>query len=311
MTDTLLRSLRERLLDESEPLAGLLRKCLLLGAETGSDALRNWARKELNGYNADDEVPQYRKIPSPPIAMDSFGGFTVARNQIIDRHQLPHDAGKYLSDTLPFRQPIEELEQLAAQEHLSFASPGLAYAQSTWNSRLDEFEGIMNLRFVVPGSRIAGVVGQIRTKLVDLVADLTADTPLSELPKKDQVDAAVSHRIGDVYNTTIQRTHGPVAIGAKAKASTEGLTVEDALRLLDKVQQAAADVADTQRAELLDALAELRAAVESDKPDTGEVVKKAGKLRAIAGKLGDASVSAAAGGAAQALIELALNGAFG
>ncbi|MFF0366375.1 hypothetical protein [Micromonospora sp. NPDC005087] len=40
MTDTLLRSLRERMLDESEPLAGLLRKCLLLGAETGSEAPR-------------------------------------------------------------------------------------------------------------------------------------------------------------------------------------------------------------------------------------------------------------------------------
>jgi hypothetical protein len=41
---------------------------------------------------------------------------------------------------------------------------------------------------------------------------------------------------GGVYNTTIQTTNGPVAIGAKAKASTEGLTVEDALRLLEKVQ---------------------------------------------------------------------------
>jgi hypothetical protein len=49
VTDALLRSLRERMLDESEPLAGLLRKCLLLGAETGSVTLRYWARKELNG----------------------------------------------------------------------------------------------------------------------------------------------------------------------------------------------------------------------------------------------------------------------
>ncbi|MDG4796959.1 hypothetical protein [Micromonospora sp. WMMD1082] len=311
MTDTLLRSLRERLLDESEPLAGLLRKCLLLGAETGSEALRDWARKELNGYGADDKIPQYRKIPSPPIAMDSFGGFTVAQNQIIDRNQLPHDAGKYLSDTFPFRQPIEELERLAVQSHSAFGSSGLAYAQSAWNSRLDEFEGIMGLRYVVSGSTIAGILGQIRTNLVDLVADLTADTPLTELPKKDQVDAAVSHRIGDVYNTTIQSTNGPVAIGAKAKASTEGLTVEDVLRLLDKVQEAAADIADSQRVELLDALTELRAAVESDEPDTGEVMAKTGRLRAIASKLGVGSVTAAAGGAAQAVTELAFNGAFG
>lgn len=92
MTDTLLRSLRERLLDESEPLAGMLRKCLLLGAETGSEALRDWARKELNGYGSEDEVPKYRKVGGPPIAMDSISGYTLAKNQIIARHQLPREA---------------------------------------------------------------------------------------------------------------------------------------------------------------------------------------------------------------------------
>ena len=57
-------------------------------------------------------------------------------------------------------------------------------------------------------------------------------------------------------------------------------------------------------------MAELRAAVEQEAPDTGDVVKKVGKLRAIADKIGVASVSAAAGGAAQALIELAVSGAL-
>ncbi|SCL43330.1 AbiTii domain-containing protein [Micromonospora aurantiaca (nom. illeg.)] len=310
MTDTLLRSLRERLLDESEPLAGLLRKCLLLGAETGSEALREWARKELNGYGDEDEVPQYRKVPAA-ISVDSINGRFWTKGQVVDRLQLPREAREYVPDEISFKQPIEELERLAGQKQFSFASPGLAYAQAVWNGKLGPFQNIVGLSYVMSGSALAGVLGQIRTKLVDLVADLTADTPLSELPKKDQVDAAVSHRIGDVYNTTIQTTSGPVAIGAKARASTEGLTVEDALRLLDRVQQAAADVADTQRAELLDALAELRTAVESDEPDTGDVVTKTGKLRAIADKLGVASVSAASSAAAQTLTELALNGAFG
>jgi hypothetical protein len=71
VTDTLLRSLREHVLDESEPLAGLLRKCLLLGAETGSDALRDWARKELNGYDVEDDLPEYRRLAGVPISMDS------------------------------------------------------------------------------------------------------------------------------------------------------------------------------------------------------------------------------------------------
>ena len=242
--------------------------------------------------------------------MDSMSGNTWTKNQIITRHQLPTEAWEYVPSEFPFKQPIEELEQLAGKNGLSFTSPGLAHAQTIWNGKLDMFQNIVGMHFTMPGSTISGIVGQIRTKLVDLIADLTADTPLSELPNKAQVDAAMTHRLGDIYNTNIQSATGPVAIGGKAKASTEGLSVDDALRLLEQVQQAAVDVGDAERAELLQSVAELRAEVEQESPDTGEVVKKVGKLRAIADKIGIASVSAATGGAAQALTELAVSGAF-
>lgn len=308
MTDTLLRSLRERLLDESEPLAGLLRKCLLLGAETGSSSLRDWARNELNGYDGGD-VPEYRKAHLA-ISVDSMSGNTWVQNQIIGRLQLPQEAREFVQEEFSFGQPIEELEELAGHDQVSLTTPGLVYAQSIWNGKLGPYQNIVSLSYITGGSVIAGIIGQVRTKLVDLVADLTSDTPLSELPKKEQVDAAVSQRIGDTYNTSIQTSRGPVAIGASAKASTEGLDVEDALRLLDQLQREAAEVAEPDRAELLDALTDLRRAVEQQTPETGDVVKKAGRLRAIAAKIGVGSVVAAAGGATDALTQLALSGAF-
>lgn len=313
MTDTLLRSLRERMLDESEPLAGLLRKCLLLGAETGSTSLREWARKELNGYGDDDDVPEYRKI-SAPISMDSMSGNTWMTGQVIDRHQMPRECWEYVPESIALKQPIEELEQLSTRDKLRFTNPGLAYAQTLWNGQLGPWQNVASLSYVTGGSAIKGILGQIRTQLMDLIADLTADTPLAELPGKEQVDAAVNHRIAparDVYNTTIHQAGAPVAIGTKAKASTEGLTVEDAMKLLDKVLEVAGDLEAGQRAELGDAVAELREAVEQDSPDTGEVVKKVGNLRRIADKIGVASISSATGGAAQAITELAVTGAFG
>jgi hypothetical protein len=311
VTDTLLRSLREHLLDESEPLAGLLRKCLMLGAATGSDTLREWARQELYGYGDGDEVPEFRKVHGPAISMDSTSGRFWRQGDVIHRHQLPPDARQYVPEELWFKQPIDELARLAALEKIRFGSPGLAYAQSIWNRQLGPFQSIDGLSYTVSGSLVAGILGQVRTRLVDIVADLTVDTPLSELPKKERVDAVVSRHVRDVYNTTIQAPSGPVAIGSEAEATTQGLTVEDALRLLDKVQEAAATVAEAQRAEVLDALADLREAVESDDADTGDVVKKAGRLRAAADKLGVPTLTAAVGGAAQAVAQLALSGAFG
>ncbi len=195
---------------------------------------------------------------------------------------------------------------------MSFRSGPLSLAEIRWNSQLGPFQQVMNLRYTVTGSAIAGIIGQVRTNLVEIVADLTADTPLTELPEKAQVDAVVAHRIGqgggDVYNTTIQHADGAVAIGAKARAVTEGLTIEDALRLLDQVQEAAGQV--DGGGELLGAVADLRAILNQDTPDTGEVVKKVGRMRVVADKLGVAAVTAASSGAATALTELAVGGAF-
>lgn len=313
MTDTLLRSLRERMLDESEPLAGLLRKCLLLGAETGSVALRDWARKELNGYGDQDAVPEYRRLTGVPISVSSIIGNTRVTGQTISRFQLPQEAWEYLPDPMTFRQPVEELQQMSGLKSLSFSSPGLSMAQVIWNQQLGPFESITGLSYTITGSVVAGMLGQVRTQLVDIIADLTAETPMSELPSKRQVDTAVSEHIGagTVYNTTINTPTGPVAIGAAAQANTQGLSIEDVLSLLDAVEKAAQSVEIADQAEVLKAVTDLRLALSQTTPDTGEVVKKAGRLRSLGARIGGAAMLAATEGAASGIIEMVMSGALG
>jgi hypothetical protein len=65
------------------------------------------------------------------------------------------------------------------------------------------------------------------------------------------------------------------------------------------------------RAELFAAVEDLRAATEQEAPDTGDVVKKAGKLSAIASGIGIPAVTAAVSGAVETVTTLALSGAFG
>lgn len=312
MTETLLRSLRERLLDESEPLAGLLRKCLMLGAETGSSSLRDWARYELNGYEARVDVPSYRHISVPIIKMNSISGYMVVTGQTINRFNLPTETIDLVPQVLHLREPIEELETLARSTTLAFTHSALAYAQAVWNEQLDEFQQITNLHYEIPAAVVTGVLGKIRTQLVDLVADLTADTPLAELPGKEQVDAAVGQHIGTQYNTTIHSIEGPTAIGANAVATNTGLSVNDAVRLLDKVCAESGSVIDKQaKAELLQAVEDLRAEAEGAVPDTGAVVKKAGRLKAVAAKIGMPALSSSVSGAVEAFTSLAIGGAFG
>jgi hypothetical protein len=55
----------------------------------------------------------------------------------------------------------------------------------------------------------------------------------------------------------------------------------------------------------------LRATTQQEAPDTGDVVKKAGKLRVMAARIGIPAVTAAASGAVETVTTLALSGAFG
>ncbi len=273
-------------------------------------ALREWARRELKGYAGADEVPDYRKVHGVPISMDSVSGNAWATGQIISRLNLPQEAWDYVPDEFSFRQPIEELEKLALTENLRFNSAGLSYAQMIWNKQLGAFQSIQGLAYVMAGSVVSGILGQIRTHLVDLIADLTVETPLAALPRKEIVDAAVSQYIGQIYHTNIASANG-LAIGSEAQATNLGLSVKDALDFLEAARAEAVGTGETHMTELLGAIDDLRAAVQKSKPDTGEVVKKAGVLRKVADKLGVATITAATSGATTVLIEAALSGAFG
>lgn len=310
MTNTLLRSIRTSALDESEPLAGLLRKCLMLGAETRSDSLRNWARSELNGYGEGMEVPEYRKIWGVPLSVDSVSGYNLVRGQVVNQNQVPKEARKFLVDYIHLRQPIEELEDFARGKQTKFASQGLSFAQAAWNETLSFGRDIMGMSYILSGSIFAGILGQIRTQLVDIIAELTADTPLEELPQKEKVDAAMAGRIGNIYNTTISAADGPVAIGDGAKAHAEGLGVSEVLRLLKGIREAASGAPGANAKDLLEAIDDLQEVVDQQDPETGEVVKKAGKLREAAAKLGIEGITTAVGTAVKSVTELAVNGAF-
>ena len=310
--DSLLTSLRQHMLNENEPLAGLLRKCLLLGAETASDSLRQWARKELNGYDENDELPGYRKLTVPPLSADTMNGNTWATNMTYSVVQLPTKAREAIGDVFLLHQPVEELEQIATKKSPSFTNGPLTYAQHVWNQELGPFQRVINLQLTFSGSMFAGVLGQIRTQLVDMIADLTASTPLAELPRREAVDAAVSTHIGVQYNTTIQHATGPTAIGSNAVAKAEGLSVDDAIKLIDAVREVSGDVRDEgAKSELLACIQDLRDELQSTEPSTTEVVGKVGKLKTIAAKIGGAGLSSAVSGAVEGLTTMVMSGAFG
>ncbi|WP_148280649.1 hypothetical protein [Nocardia cyriacigeorgica] len=222
----LLGDLRERVLDEAEPLAGLLRTCLALGAVTGSKQLRLWAAQELKGYQKTAEVPAYRKLLLP-LAADTISPFgEVILGQSLPRPMIPAEGERLIPERLPILLPIEHLAGMAgAGDEHKVEHPNCAYVASMWNQqRSEDNPRISQLYYKLPSTALLGVLSIVRTTLVEMVMDMAKDVPLHQLPSRKQADAAVHvHVNGSQYNVNVDTNAGIIGQGTHASQTQTGV----------------------------------------------------------------------------------------
>lgn len=71
----------KELVNEEISLSVALKRIIVLANDIGYVELKQWAEKELNGYNNDDEVPQYRHISSTSFTYDGIVGGRLSVRQ--------------------------------------------------------------------------------------------------------------------------------------------------------------------------------------------------------------------------------------
>jgi hypothetical protein len=118
--DDLISQIESDALDDSVALATALHKCLMLAGKSHSEALRDWATRELKGYGKDDEVPDYRVIRAP-LLIDGLSGNMHVSNQ---RFHVPDWMLEFVSETLPLRDGVGGLEALLKLDEIKLGPPG-------------------------------------------------------------------------------------------------------------------------------------------------------------------------------------------
>jgi hypothetical protein len=229
---TALNSLRGRVLDESESLAGLLRACLMLGTETHSENLRGWASKELNGYDEDDELPEYRRL-TLPMYLDSTSGPHVTRGQQISPLQVPESVRAVVPEIpreVDLRGPITELEHMAttSDESIRLAPGWFAELAALWSTKLgSSFQHIDAVYFKATPNTIAGVVSRVRTMLVELISEISSGSAGDVPPSGNQVDTAVNFHIYGKGHKVNWNQSSPGAVAGGGTVTTKIQTGED------------------------------------------------------------------------------------
>lgn len=220
----------ERDLLDGKPLADLLRKCMMLGGKSGSKELREWANRELRGYEQ-EELPKYRLVPASILA-DASTGSTFVRGQTVPESALPdfvRQAG--IGNIIPMRQGVKELETLARQasgKGVNLSLPGAEVIGRYFDSKSgNPFQHTDRIYWSLAPAVIEGILDNVRTTLTELVTELVAEVPAAqEVPTAEQADnalnVAVHGRKSRVTITTSQASGNSVSsIGQNAKPSGE------------------------------------------------------------------------------------------
>lgn len=168
----LLERIEEGAIDPGRPLADTLRLCVALGGRAGSSDLRDWARRELDGYGSDDRLPDYRVV-TVPILIDGSNFHAIITGEQLAPSDIPDFAREEITGELGLRMGVAAVEQMARKpdgSHLQH--PGMADLVNYMNATNGGSSTIHRMHWSLQPTAALAVVDTIRTSLVALVAKL-------------------------------------------------------------------------------------------------------------------------------------------
>ena len=228
----LLREVRDIAVDGDAPLANLLRKCALLGDKLGNDDLRDWAFRELGGYDSEDGVPKYREMTSMLRGDLVIAEVMTRQNVDIPTICLPEGL-RDQARTIVLTQGVASLENLLEGEGdtIEFPWDGNRIALVHLEGRFAEGQALLAARQIISKSSIVGALDAIRNHVLEFCIRLGRERPelmASEttLPAPSADDSAaatqtfnnvfIGSQVGNVANASpsaqqtaqITATHG-------------------------------------------------------------------------------------------------------
>lgn len=230
---TLLDEIERGATQAAADLPTLLRKCVALGGQSGSAALRDWATRELKGYREDqgDSLPPYRTVPAT-LVLDGMTMTHRIQGQQISPVQLPEEARDRVVEEVQFWGPVAELSDMVTRATAEgegavgigiIGGSALAGLMNHYARQRGEQDHVERVYHKVALTSIVGVLDTVQTNVVELVAEIRAGLPEPEsVPSKELADHAVSVVIhGDRNRVELHNTAATTGGGSPNVISAE------------------------------------------------------------------------------------------
>jgi hypothetical protein len=255
----------------------LLRMTKVLAARMETPPLLDWVDSELGGYPARGPLPTYRG-PFPAQVLSDWSGPTIVRNAPVAPSSVPSQL-RDLAFTIEFREPVSELALTAQIDGVvSYSWPTDMVARINGEMQMGRFaelqqlapmHGLVAANRLISPARVAGVLDNVRTRVLGLALDLE-----KVLPEAGEL-GAISENPSEINYIVTNHIYGEgnaVAIGDNATVSVPKGDLEALLRSAENAGLSQ------------DQVAELRAAIEADR-ESGDVDEPGSRVRDLLGKL--------------------------
>ena len=208
----LLKRIEDETLDGDVVKALLL--CQTLGGHAGSDSLRAWAEKELTGWPPDEYLPDYRMLTGAMIGHGTAPDGPV--RMPIPTDMLPQEILDSEVLAIPVYFSISQIQEMSRQDDVATMPSHSGTLANLLNERNQGSAVLGQVHLHCPGSAYGGIVTTVRTKLINLVADLRRSLPDAATIDDEQVSAAVSKAADSLV--VVKGDHNAVTVGDKSKA---------------------------------------------------------------------------------------------
>ena len=263
--------------DSSVSTTDLLRKALVVARRLAIPELVDWISGELNGYNEEVNIPDYRVLQGQLEAMNPINGPIPV---IMPSAESAEDLTR-----VEIRQSVPELVQLAQSKTVLFCN-----LQADREYRLmREMQVPMRPRIRLSTVQIHGIVEKVRSRILKWALDLEDRGVVGEgmtfTPQEKKMVQQQHYQFGDVTGSQIQ-------IGSNSSTQTQTTDIE-ALKTLIEVLRSALDhggIAGDPGDELRAELATLQAQAASPKRPIIEAT--ASSIKSIIEKVAESVVAA-------------------
>jgi hypothetical protein len=187
----ILRQIQADLLKPDGPLSSILRKAKVLASELHSDELRDWVSHELDGYESDDELPDYRIIRTACVGIWTNGHWKV-ENHGVPLHMIDDEKLRQLLTRYRVFGGIRKIERLATHWEQHFVlSPHITLQVNHYVA--DGGYAYVGLEYALGQHEFDQILDTVKNRLLDFVLTLNQTWHLDDnLPSKGELSNLVS-----------------------------------------------------------------------------------------------------------------------